>query len=183
MNDRLSNVARSRLQTEYFAVSGDRATFLVVDGAAATGLIDRLYDDDVEFSCLLTGDLSPDMHEVAPYLVRLIDRSPFYDWFVDVGFGRHFGIVFSASEDMKWHARKLRKLLRARSPEGEPVFFRFYDPRVMRTYLPSCREAEVVTWFDGVEYYFVEGEDGSVLLRFSAGGSVVHTETIPLGAG
>jgi len=57
---------------------------------------------------------------------------------------------------------------------GKPLYFRFYDPRVLRTYLPTCNASELAQIFGPVECYVQEGEDPGVLLRFrQAGGKLV----------
>ncbi len=167
------------LRAEYFPNDGLIA-YLLIDGASAAALIDHLYDDKADFACLISGPLEPDMQEVAPYLVVLRDGEPFSEWILNFAFGEHWGLVLRASLPMEDLARRYRKLLRVRGAEGEPLFFRFYDPRVLRTYLPTCIDAEVTSWFDGVDHYLVEADPADRLLRLSSDGRAVNTREIPL---
>lgn len=179
--EKLSESATQALRREVFA-SGDGATYMLIDGASVPTLMDRLYDDQPTFSCLLTGPLEPDMQEVAPYLVELRDGEPFADWVLDNGFGQHWGIVLRSRLEHDQARRRFRKLLFARSDEGDSLFFRFYDPRVFREFIPRCTEPDLWPWFDDIDCYLVEaaGPDQR-LLRISAHGDErVIVEDIPL---
>jgi hypothetical protein len=167
------------LRNEYFP-RDDLVTYMLVDGASAAALIDHLYDDKADFACLISGALEPDMQEVAPYLVVLRDGHPFGEWILNYALGEHWGVVLRASLQLEDLARRYRKLLHVRGADDEPLFFRYYDPRVLRSYLPTCMDAEVAAWFDGVDHYLVEAEVADRLLRFSTDGLVVNTREIPL---
>jgi hypothetical protein len=52
-------------------------------------------------------------------------------------------------------------MIRARLPEGREVLFRFYDPRVLRAYLPTCTTAELDAVFGPVDAFLIEQGDGS----------------------
>jgi hypothetical protein len=51
---------------------------------------------------------------------------------------------------------------------------------VLRTYLPTCVDDELLAWFDGVDHYLVEAETPGFLLRFSAAGNAVKTVEVEL---
>jgi hypothetical protein len=59
-----------------------------------------------------------------------------------------------------------RSLLTVYDDSGRPLLFRYYDPRVLRLFLPTCNAEELKKMFGPVENYFVEDEDASKLLRF-----------------
>jgi hypothetical protein len=55
-------------------------------------------------------------------------------------------------------------------PEGrrpQRVYFRFYDPRVLRDFLPTCNMRQAPEMFGGIGSFWLEGERGEVL-RFGA---------------
>ena len=54
--------------------------------------------------------------------------------------------------------RHFRQFLRVRDEAGREFFFRFYDPRVLRVYLPTCNSEELRTFFGPVELFSMEGE-------------------------
>jgi hypothetical protein len=49
---------------------------------------------------------------------------------------------------------------------GKPMLFRFYDPRVIRKFLPICEPDQVETFFGKVETFFAEAENEEKLLSY-----------------
>ena len=50
---------------------------------------------------------------------------------------------------------------------GKSIYFRYYDPRVLRVYLPTCNEGELDVIFGPVLRYVVEGEDAKTMIEYS----------------
>ena len=46
--------------------------------------------------------------------------------------------------------KQIRKLQLVRSPEGKTLVFRFYDPRVMEMFLPTCDQEQSAELFEQV---------------------------------
>jgi hypothetical protein len=51
-------------------------------------------------------------------------------------------------------------------PQGKPLYFRYYDPRVFRIYLPTCNESELKIVFGPVNSFYVEWEDPNWLIHY-----------------
>ena len=63
-----------------------------------------------------------------------------------------------------------------KTEEGQELYFRYYDPRVLRTYLPTCTPDELEQVFGPVLEYALEDEVEETLLRFRfAGGKLTVT--------
>jgi hypothetical protein len=60
----------------------------------------------------------------------------------------------------------LRKFLIVELEPGGTAFFRFYDPRVLRLFLPTCREDEWTTFFGPIDAFLVARADDLALLRY-----------------
>jgi len=55
--------------------------------------------------------------------------------------------------------------------------FRFYDPRVISKYLPTCTPEELEIFFGKIDTFFAESEGGDKLLSFSReNGKLKHSE-------
>lgn len=156
--------------------------FAVLDGASIPELLDRLYGERPEFFCLYRGELEPDMAEVAPYLVHLKGDSQFTRWVIEQGWGRHWAIFAVSPADLRQMRRHFRGLVMVYGPDDEPLYFRFYDPRVLRVYLPTCTGEEQAEVFGPVLSYAMEAEQDDVLLRFRPGEGRVLTEQADLSA-
>ena len=50
--------------------------------------------------------------------------------------------------------------------KSQKVLFRFYDPRVLRVFLPGCTPKESAQFFGPIKRYFFEGEDPSEVLEY-----------------
>jgi hypothetical protein len=153
--------------------------FVILDGASVPGLLDKLYGPErPEFECLYSGELKPDLAEVAPYLVRLEAGSEFTQWVLEQGWGKHWGIFALSAGDLREMRRHFRRFLTVHDPSGKPLLFRYYDPRVLRTYLPTCNAEELSALFGPVTCYLLEGEKPEELLRLRvASGALVENKT------
>jgi len=166
------------LKAELFAPD-DANVFAVLDGASVPDLLDRLYAPDApEWECLYRGELAPDMAEVAPYLVALEPDHDFTDWLLAKGWGAHWGIFATGPGELFDLRQHFRRFLRVAGPEGESLYFRYYDPRVLRVYLPTCNAEELAELFGEVlGSYMMEDEAAAGVLRFqNESGQLKQTE-------
>jgi hypothetical protein len=160
-------VLKRTLSSQLFPQEEGINTYTVLDGAAIPDLLDHLYADArPDFVCLYRGDLEPDMAEVAPYLARLDPAHPFTDWLLPEGWGKHWGIFALARGDLKAVRKHFRTFLVVKDPDGKQLYFRFYDPRALRLYLPTCNGAEAKILFGPLDRYFCEGAAVGTLLSF-----------------
>lgn len=158
----------------------DLSVFAVLDGASIPDLLERLYEQQPEHVCLYRGELEPDMAEVAPYLVRLEPDSDFIDWIIERGWGRHWGIFALSGESLSAMRRHFRAFLIVYSPEDKPVYFRYYDPRAMRVYLPTCNAEELAKIFGPIEEFLLEDEGAKAALRFRNNSGVLQQEKLTI---
>ncbi len=151
--------------------------YAVLDGASIPGLLDKLYGERrPEFECLYRGEIAPDMAQVAPYLVRLRENDEFTDWVLGQGWGKHWGIFLQGQEEMTAMRLHLRRFLVVHTTEGKPLYFRYYDPRVLRTFLPTCTGEELEKFFGPVKAFFLEAEDPKTLLKFRFSGKLIESK-------
>lgn len=147
--------------------------YCILDGASVHDLLSHLYIGEREFECLYRGELQPDMAEVAPYLVRLPEKSEFTQWVLDQGWGQHWGVFVVSGQSLAVLRRHFRKFLMVHDSNAKPLYFRFYDPRVLRVYLPTCNAGELNSFFGPVEKYVMEDEDGKAMLSFQNSSGVL----------
>ena len=155
--------------------------FAVLDGASVPGLLDKLYELLPDFSCLFKGGLSPDMAEVAPYLVQIERGSEFANWLIEQGWGKHWGIFALTDANLREVVRHLQTLLIVFDENGRPLRFRYYDPRVLGAYLPMCNPEELAVVFGPISCYLLEDSNSSGALRFQWSNGSMRQTTIPTG--
>jgi|SRR5215218_4073176 len=143
--------------------------FAALDGVMVPDLPNRLFDGNVPNECLWTGDLTPDLVYTAPYLVALSPDSKFTDWVFAEALGKHWGIFIRSRHSMLETRNHFRKLISVYDERGNPMRFRFYDPRVLRKFLPTCNPGELKTLFGKASAIFTEADDAEHLLRFEVG--------------
>jgi len=158
----------------------EASVYAVLDGASIEGLLPALREDGPEHCCLYSGELEPDVEEAAPYLVRLDRGSPFTHWLIAEGWGKHWGIFALAKADLRAMRKHFRTFLMVRSPEGQPLYFRYYDPRVLRVYLPTCNAMELEAVFGLVLAYLAEAEKPQTMLRFVRKGTSLDLAQVAL---
>ena len=168
------------LLRELFVPSGN--LFVILAGAAIPGLLDKLHQETLESVCLYRGELPPDQVETAPYLVRLERDSRFTQWLLDQGWGKQWGIFARVGDqfDLKQVRHHFRGFLMVEFPDGKSRHLRYYDPRVLRAYLPTCNVAETQTVFGPVMAYIVEDQVDNRAIRFTVNKGLPYGETIRL---
>jgi len=159
--------------------------FAVLDGASIPSLLAELHGKNppLRFECLYRGALPSDMAEVAPYLVQLEPNAHFTNWLIDAGWGNHWGIFALSELDFQSIRYHFRALTRVYDETGKRfLYFRFYDPRVLRIFLPTCLAPQLIDMFGPVDYFLAEGESPFELLGFmrESGELVTNRTTLPL---
>lgn len=155
--------------------------YAVLDGASAQGLLDKLYGLSPTFCCLFRGELQPDMAEVAPYLVQLEQGSEFTNWVIGQGWGNHWCIFASSEANFRQLRTHFRTFLIVYDETGRPLRFRYYDPRVLRTFLPTCTTEEVTTIFGPVTSYILEDANSDALLSFQISSGALKQKQVSIG--
>jgi hypothetical protein len=145
-------------------------TYALLDAARDERMYPAILRADCEWTCLYRGDAAVTMAEVAPYLVRLDRASQFTQWLIDEGWGNSWGVFLSAAVTLEIVRAHFRRFVFAQLPDGRNVYFRFYDPRVLRVYLPTCSPEEREMLFGPVERFLMEGADAAETLTFRLDG-------------
>ncbi len=107
---------------------------------------------------LYGGKLRIEYEAIAPYLVELNDA--ILDWIVAELGETPWGIFASSAEDLVTVRNHFRKFLKVKGPDGEELFFRFYDPRVLPTFLETCNREEVEQFFGPIDAFLTLSTEG-----------------------
>jgi hypothetical protein len=154
--------------------------FAMLDGASIPDLRMSLHQHQPAHVCLYRGELADDMAEVAPYLVRLEEDTEFTDWVLTQGWGEHWGIFALAAEPLVEMRQHFRRFLTVYGPENKPLLFRYYDPRVLRVYLPTCNAEELAAVFGPAASFLCEDEDPTTALRYQLASGALRQEKLKL---
>jgi hypothetical protein len=65
-----------------------------------------------------------------------------------------------------------------KTEDDQQLYFRFYDPRVLRIFLPTCDENQLREFFGPIEQFICEDEDPEFALVFSFEKNNLKTQRI-----
>lgn len=141
--------------------------YAVLD-AARDPRVGRLVRD-----CMTYEPLIVELPDVSPYLVeatsRDLERLVYKTW------GEGTGIFVTSSASRQTVVDHLQSLLEVQTAYGEHVLFRFYDPRVLRAFVPVCTRDEIDELLGPLDRMLVEARLPTSALE------VTHVERQPIG--
>ena len=155
--------------------------YAVLDGASVPKLLEHLAPHAGEYECLYRGELKPDLAAAAPYLVSLKPDSELTEWIVEKGWGKHWGVFIRSEAELPALRRHFRTFLIVHTSEGKPLYFRYYDPRVLRVHLPTCNAEELNQMFGPVTAYLMEAEKPGALMQFRLKDGTLASDTKAIG--
>ncbi|MGK4006040.1 DUF4123 domain-containing protein [Sorangium sp. So ce1036] len=166
--------ARERLRQERAPL------YAVVDAARDPRIRLLLGAADEHTASLYTGFQGEILADVGPTLVHLPRGSSLLDALVDGGWGDSWGVFLTSHRPFGDVRKHLHRFLLVESGTGKQQYFRFYDPRVLRRFLPTCGPRKLEALFEPIESFAMEAEDPGKLLRFTAQRGRAIREELPL---
>ena len=156
--------------------------YAIVDGARDPRIEPMIRGTGLEHLCLFAGPLTAALRAAAPYVVRLSPAAPLTRRLFESGWHDHWCVLARTAPDVTLQQlhRHLRTLLRVRDESGRKLMFRFYDPRVLRAYLPSCTAGEARAVFGPIAEFACACEDDDAVMAFACDGTGVRAEVRPL---
>ncbi|MBI1898150.1 MAG: DUF4123 domain-containing protein [Acidobacteria bacterium] len=156
------------------------------DAPSVPGKVRELGEDRA--MSLYQGTAAEEQWAIAPYLARV--DADLLAWIKARLWPEPWGIFAVSRYDLAALSRHFRRFLLVQAPNGEPWYFRYYDPRVLATFLPVCSAAEIRFLFGPVFAYGVHRpeEENVILMRerdrpaetAEVGWPVVRTPLFPL---
>ncbi len=145
----------------------------ILDCARDPAIYLALLESRLEFRCLYSGTLPRALELNAPHLVELFPANRLTTRWLAEGWGDAWGVMLQIADpsNLRHH---LRKFLKVRDESDRRLLFRYYDPRVLRAYLPTCLPDEAAAVFGPISSFVVEAPGGAGWQQFrvQAGGSV-----------
>ena len=141
-----------------------QSVYAILDGASVPDLPKRLIKAKEDSMCLYRGKLEPELRAAAPHLIKLRQDSPLTMWILEEGWGNNWGVFAITPIGLEALGRHLRGFLRVRGPDDEILYFRYYDPRVLPVFLPTCYAKELETIYGPISKFIVESEKGTQAL-------------------
>jgi hypothetical protein len=130
----------------------------------------------MDYTCLYRGPIAPELERAAPFLVHLYQGERFTRELLKLGWGKSWGIFVRGAESMESLRLHFRKFLRVVDERGKRMVFRYYDPRVLRIYLPTCSADELRYVIGRTGSLSAESADASALLVYRDVGGTLDIE-------
>ena len=151
-------------------LSGDASArlYAVVDACQAPELIDLARSKYGQPNRMLFKGKAAVLEEVelfAPFFISIDPETDFLDHWITY-WGKNAGVLFTSSAEPIRIFRHLRKIFVVEDETGQEHFFRFYDPRVLRVYLPTCTREELRKFFGPIQAFYLDGKAPSKLVKF-----------------
>jgi hypothetical protein len=162
-----------------WAVAPQEPLYALLDAAREPGGPEQAEKSGVAFESLFAGQAGNDLAHVAPYVVEFRPRSSFGQWWFGK-WGGSAGVLIETRASLAELRRHFRTLLIVRGEDGDKYYFRFYDPRVLRVFLPKCDADEARRFLGPISAIYCEGAEGKELLTFRPGDEGVSTKVSPV---
>jgi hypothetical protein len=157
------------------------SVWAVLDAARSPAVYAALIESRLEFRCLYEGPIPRELERVAPQLVELLPNHRLARRLLGPAWGGAWGVLLRI-EDPSNLRHHLRKLLKVKTEDGRTLLFRWYDPRVLRVYAPTCTAREWQQFNGPVAGWMLEGAAADSAQLLSTGRSGEPTlRSVPLG--
>lgn len=141
--------------------------FAMIDAARHPAALAELLVHEELYYSLYDGVEGTSLDGVAPYLVELPNTSSLLQTLIREHWGRAMFSLIVAQLEFKLLRRHLRRFLMVKNEQGEQLYFRFYDPRVLRVFLPTCTPNECTEFFGPILSFIAEGEEKGTGLQLT----------------
>jgi hypothetical protein len=141
--------------------------FALLDGARDPRIYPFAQRPGIFSRCLFRGALDPQFARSAPYILSLSRFAAWSRELLNLAWGESWGVFFQSAAGLPELQEHFRRFLQVEDAAGKSYFFRFYDPRVLRLYLPSCTRPELETLFGPVRRFILEAEDARQMDEFT----------------
>jgi pSer/pThr/pTyr-binding forkhead associated (FHA) protein len=141
--------------------------FAILDAARDPKVLEILRSCEQLYQSLYEGNKGKELASFAPYLVEVASAATLLETLVREGWGKSWGIYLTSRANFKETRRHFRHFLLVEAEDGRERYFRFYDPRVLRVFLPTCTPQQVNEIFGPIGSYLLEGTDCTEFVQFT----------------
>ena len=141
--------------------------YLLLDGARVDAALDNIRKNNEDHACLYKGKSEQALAGQAPYLFTFSEKIHVGMEYLQHGWQDHWGILFDTSYPIEAMINHFRKFLIVQTEDFKELYFRFYDPRVLRLFLPTCDSKQLKEFFGPINHFYCADEDPDYVLIFS----------------
>jgi hypothetical protein len=140
--------------------------YYLLDGARCNDALDDTLQQAPKHMSLYKGRSEENLASVAPYLIDV--NTTFEQWILKNGWGKSWGYFLESELPFEAVYSHFRKFLIVENEDFTQFYFRFYDPRVIRLFLPTCDTKQLQAFLDPLDLLISEmPEEESKVTLFS----------------
>lgn len=143
------------------------SNYIVLDAARMGMDMETAKELNPDFKCLYQGKTELELAGVAPFLFTYTSNSEFKQWFEKFSIGNSWGVLFHSHLPFSEIYKHCRRFLIVKNEGEQEIYFRFYDPRVLRIFLPTCNRVQLKEFFGPINSFILEDEDPNTILQFT----------------
>ncbi|MEO6670262.1 MAG: DUF4123 domain-containing protein [Ferruginibacter sp.] len=154
--------------------------FLFLDAARTAGNICIAKELNKVHQSLYRETAGNILLDVSPHIFSLSEDSEFSNWYFENGWGKSWGLVIIAKMSFEDCWIHFRRFLIIKTDDKRELYFRFYDPRVLKIFLPTCDKNQILEFFGPVESFICEGDTKEEAIRFWHQNGELKQEVLPV---
>jgi pSer/pThr/pTyr-binding forkhead associated (FHA) protein len=159
--------ARSQPRLQDLLAKDFQPLYALLDASREPSVLKVILESKEEYQSLYEGPQGAQLAHFAPYLIRVPQDSSLLDTLVQQAWSKSWGVFLTCDKPLKDLRTHFRHFLTVKLPDGQQVYFRYYDPRVLRLFLPTCFPEETTQFFGPVKQFLMEAEDPATALHFT----------------
>ena len=140
-------------QLEMVRAEEGEHVFAILDAARIVGLSVLLNKLQIPNVCLYSGKAQHDLAHVAPYLAQFTVRDDALNWLEQDVDSLETALIIVCDVDIGELRNHLKRFLLVYDADHREVYFRFYDPRVIRPFLRVCNVDEKRQFFGPIQVF------------------------------
>ena len=161
---------------------GERSLYAIIDAGRDPYVIPHMLEamaSNVE--CLFKGNAKKDLGDQTAWIAEIDRHERLLEWLIEEGWSKRQALFALSDLPLKRFATHLRKFTKVIDADGIEHFFRFYDPQVLRQYLPVFDQKQHDLFFRGITACFVEdNRDPAMILRYRSEDGALVSEAVEI---
>lgn len=152
------------------------ANYFLADGARMNININKFNDFGAFPYSVFAGTDDALIADVGPFVINVDGNDLCKRWIIKESYGFSWGVYFLSEDIFDKIMIHLQSLVTVIDEDGKELYFRYYDPRVLRFFLPTCDSEQLKEFFGPIDYFLCEDEDPNYYLKFSLINNELVTE-------
>jgi hypothetical protein len=140
--------------------------YAIVDSARNDDIFRYFLTDNVVYQSLFHGKMDMKFFGVSGFLMECKKDSKLFNWLTTEVWCDSCSIFFVSKAPFDEVLRHFQKFNRVYLEDDDVVYFRYYDPRVLRVYLPTCNGKEIKTFFGEIESFYMGSVNPQIVIEY-----------------